>query len=416
MLVNELRVISAIIKNQDIAPALSETEVDKLFVEHPDVWQFMKDYYYKYRAVVPADIVLEHFPDVGLIDTSGNVKHYIDQLRSEYMSTMLKRIVMGVGKDLGKVSIEDLVSTASAKLSDLASVSNSIRDLDITDAEKANEHYEEKRRLMEENGGVLGIRTGFDSIDANYPTGLAPGQYIAILSRTGQGKSWLALQMAINSWRQGKKVLVVSLEMPPEAVRDRAYTFMSKGEFGMSELSRASIDMEAIKLWTKESFSSDGSFVVTASDGMGDFNPAHLQAKIDQYAPDIVYGDYLQLFSDRKNSSGSTERVRNTSKEVKSLAMTNGIPIVMVAAASMNESKEYNSPPQIYECAESKQAVFDVDLCLSLISHEQNDGTLLMEMCCRKNRHGPNFNFLINLDIAKGLMEETFDASLLGNA
>jgi replicative DNA helicase len=413
VLVNELRVISAIIKNQDIAPALHETEIDKLFVDYPDAWQFMKDYYYKYRSVVPADIVKENFPDINFVETSGNVKHYLDQLRSEYQQNMLKRILYGVGEDLGKFPVEDLINVASAKLSDLASITNSIRDLDITDSEKANEHYEEKRRLMEENGGVLGVRTGFDSIDANYPTGMASGQYIVILSRTGQGKSWFALQIAITAWRQGKKVLYVSLEMPPESVRDRAYTFMSEGMFGMSDLSRAQIDMEAIKLWTKESFNSDGSFVVTASDGMGDFSPSHLQAKIDQYAPDIVIVDYLQLMADRRNSSGSTERVRNTSKEVKSLAMTNSIPIVMVAAASVNETKEYNSPPQIYENAESKQAVFDVDLCLALISHKQNDGTLLMEMCCRKNRHGPDFNFLINLDIAGGKMQETFDSSLL---
>lgn len=416
MLVNELRVISSIIKNQDIAPALHENEIDKLFMNHPDVWQFIKDYYYKYRSVVPADIVKENFPDTQFVETSGNVKHYLDQLRAEYQATMLKRILYGAGEDMKNFPIEDIINVASSKLSDLASLSNSIRDLDITDAAKAHEHYEEKRRLMEENGGVMGIRTGFDSIDANYPTGMAPGQYIVILSRTGQGKSWFALQIAINAWRQGKKVLYVSLEMPPESVRDRAYTFMSRGMFGMSDLARAQMDMEAIKLWTKESFSSDGSFVVTASDGMGDFSPSHLQAKIDQYAPDIVIVDYLQLMADRRNSSGSTERVRNTSKEVKSLAMTNGIPIVMVAAASVNETKEYNSPPQIYENAESKQAVFDVDLCLALISHKQNDGTLLMEMCCRKNRHGPDFNFLINLDIAGGTMEETFDSSLLGNA
>jgi hypothetical protein len=39
-----------------------------------------------------------------------------------------------------------------------------------------------------------------------------------------------------------------------------------------------------------------------------------------------------------------------------------------------------------------------------------------MQVCCRKNRHGPDFNFLINLDIAAGKMEESFDASLLDNA
>jgi hypothetical protein len=93
--------------------------------------------------------------------------------------------------------------------------------------------------------------------------------------------------------------------------------------------------------------------------------------------------------------------------------MNNSIPIVIVAAASMNETKEYHSPPQIYECAESKQAVFDVDLCLSLISHRQQDGSHLMEVVSRKNRHGPEFNFLIKMDIPNGKIDEIWDESLI---
>src|ERR1044072_404321 len=259
LLISESRAISAIVKNADLAPALAEANVDDLFEKHLDVWAYVKDYYYKYRSVIPRDILKEKFPDFNFVDTSGNVKHYLDQLRADFLKSMLKRIAVGVSRDLDNFPIELLVSETSSKLSDLASISTNIKDLDITDAEKANQHYEEKRRLMEENGGVLGIRTGFDAIDANYPTGTAPGQYIAIISRTGQGKSWFALQLAINAWRQGKKVLYVSLEMPPESVRDRAYTFISNGVFGMSALSRATIDMEAITLWTKESFNSDGS-------------------------------------------------------------------------------------------------------------------------------------------------------------
>lgn len=413
-MLNEIRVISAVVNNQDIAPALaSGNSIDKLFADYPDVWEYIKDYYYKYRSVVPSDILTENFPDIKIQETSGTVKHYLEQLREEYQMSMLERIARGVAKDIGSKPTQALIDAVQSRMTDLASVTTTVRDLDITDNERAVEHYIETRRKMDENGGVLGIKSGFDSIDAHYPTGFAPGQYITILSRTGQGKSWFALDLAINAWAQGQKVLYVSLEMPPEAVRDRAYTFMSNGMFGMSDLARASIDIDAIRRWSDDKMNSDGSFVVTASDGMGDFSPAHLQGKIDQYAPDIVFVDYLQLMADRRNSSGSTDRVRSTSKEVKSLAMTNNLPIVMVAAASMNESKEYNSPPQIYECAESKQAVFDVDLCLSLISHKQQDGSHLMEMVSRKNRHGPDFDFIIRMDIKNGRMSEEFDESLL---
>lgn len=405
---NEIRVISSVVRNKDIAPALSSSNIDNLFTSYKDVWEYIKDYYYKYRSVVPEDIISEKF-DIDIIETSGTVKHYLEQLTDEYQQHQLERISRGLAKDLGSVPTQSLIDAVQSRMVDLANVSSNVRDLDITDNQKAIDHYIDTRQKMEANGGVLGIKTGFMSIDANYPTGMAPGQYIVILSRTGQGKSWLALELALNAWAQGKKILYVSLEMPPESVRDRAYTFMSEGKFGMSDLARAQIDIDEIKTWSNELLKSDQSFIVTASDGMGDFSPAHLQAKIDQYAPDIVYVDYLQLMSDRRNSSGSTDRVRSTSKEVKSLAMTNGVPIVMVAAASMNETKEYNSPPQIYECAESRQAVFDVDLCLSLISHKQGNATHRMEMISRKNRHGPEFGFYITLDIPNGTMREEWD-------
>jgi replicative DNA helicase len=414
MLATERRTLSSIINNKDIAHVISDADADKIFELTADIWEFMKDYYYKYRAVTPPEVIEEAFQDFKLIETSGEVKHYLDQHKAEYKRSWLERIMRGASKSMHEgASTEEVLAAVNSKLTDLTNIGNSIRDLDITDADKANEHYAERKRAMEECGGVLGTKTMFASIDANYVTGLDSGHYVVILSRTNQGKSWLALQVAINAWKQGKKVLYVSLEMPPESVRDRAYTFMSQGMFKMSELSRATMSLEAMQVWTAESFGNDGSFVVTASDGMGDFNPAHLQAKIDQYAPDIVVVDYLQLMADRRNSSDSTARVRNTSKEVKSLAMSNEVPIVMVAAASVNETKEYFSPPQIYECAESRQAVYDVDLCLSLISHKQSDGSFLMEVISRKNRHGPLFDFLIKLDIANGTMDEQFDTSLL---
>jgi replicative DNA helicase len=409
---NEIRVISAVVNNKDIAPTLSGGNVDQLFDTHRDVWDFMKEYYYKYRSVVPKDIISENFPDVELVETSGEVKHYVEQLKSEYQTAMLARIAKGISKDIYNLPPDKLIDVIQGKMTDLVSMSTSVRDLDITDADKANDHYIEKKQLMEAHGGVLGIRSGFDSIDAHYHTGFAPGQYITVLSRTGQGKSFFAVKLAINAWLQGKKVLYVSLEMPAESLRDRAYTFMSEGEFGLSALSRAEIDLEKIKSWTNDQFNTDGSFIVTASDSMGEFSPTHLQAKIDQYAPDIVFVDYLQLMADRRNSSGSTERVRNTSKEVKSVAMVNNVPIVMIAAASMNESKEYFDPPQIYECAESKQAVYDVDLCLALISEKLQDPTgnifHKMEVVARKNRHGADFAFQVKMDIANGLMTEGF--------
>lgn len=682
-MINEGRLISAVINNKDIAPVLNSQNVEMLFPSHADIWDFIKNYYIQNRQIVPLQILSENFKDFQILpkdETSGTVKHYLEQLRDEFTTNILGRISVGLSKEVGIRSNKDLIRKLTSAVSDLNKISTGIKDLDITDSEKSMEHYSEMKRLMELNGGVMGIRSGFDSIDASYPTGFAPGQVVMILSRTNQGKrlridepiptpngwttmqylragdkvfgrdgkscnviavseidpnpnsykvilsdgaeieadldhqwvtttylerrknenpkirttkeilstlrhngrinhaipknaaielpeqeleidpyvlgmgltenknlndkcipnkylrasiaqrmnllrglmdgagttsgtkselcftdkklsedatelmrslgirvsckvvhkglkyrmsfvstecpfsipakvekwkpvnesrnahrtirdivpvisspmrcitvdskdntyiagkdwivthnSWFALDLAINAWAQAKKILYVSLEMSSSSVRDRAYTFMSKGEFKMSDLSRAQIDLDAMKLWTNTNMQTNGSFVVTSSDGMGDFSPAQLQGKIEQYGADIVFVDYLQLMTDNKESSGETERIRRISKELKSLSMSSEIPIVIVAASSFNETKEYNKPPEIFEVAGSKQAAYDYDLVLSMFSHKQNDGSLRTEIVARKNRNGPLFDFVVKLDIENGTITEEWN-------
>jgi replicative DNA helicase len=410
-MINEARLLSAIMNNRDIAPVLNSTNVDMLFSSYGDVWEYAKQYYQQNRAVVPPGIVKEEFPDFEHIEeTPGTVKHYLEQLRDEFQTNMLERIARGLAKGVGTASNKDLINTVQKYMSDLTKATSGIKDLDITDTEKSIEHYTDMKERMEKNGGVLGIRSGFDSIDASYPTGWAGGQYVMIMSRTNQGKSWFALDLAINAHAQGFKVLYVSLEMTPQSVRDRAYTFMSEGQFKMSDLSRAQIDMSAMDSWVNGKFQSNGSFVVTSSDGMGDFSPSHLQAKVDQYAPDIVFIDYLQLMSDNRGSQGETERIRNASKELKSFSLSNDIPVIAVVSASSNETKEYNKPPEIYEVAYSRQAAFDADLVLSMFSNKQHDGSHLTEICAKKNRNGPLFDFKVRLDIEGGKITEEWGA------
>lgn len=409
---NEIRVISAVVNARDIAPLINGSNVDQLFTSYGDVWGFIKEYYYKHREIVPKDILVERFDNeqsrirFKLVETSGNVKHYLEQLRDDYKASTLERMLRGASADFGKKPNDDLIHQLNKRLSDLTKVSMAVRDLDITDHTKAVEHYTEVRRLMELNGGVLGTRFGYDSIDANYPTGKGAGHYVMILSRTNQGKSWLALDLAINAWVQGKRILYASLEMSPELVRDRAFALMSSGAFSMSDLSRAQIDITQMKSWASNNLKADNSFVVVGSDSMGDFTPAAMQAKIDQYGPDEVYVDYIQLMSDNKGSSGATERIRNVSKELKATANMNEIAVIAVASASAHETKEYFSPPQIYEVAESRQSAYDCDLVLSLISKKQSDGSSLTEIIARKNRHGPLFDFILRMDIANGKISE----------
>lgn len=402
-----MRVISAIVSDKNIAPALAMSNVDKLFFDCADIWEFIKEYYYRNREVAPKDLLVEEF-DVELPEVSGTVKHYLEQLRDEYQNHQLDRIARGLARDIGEKPNKVLINKLQEMMVDVVGISADVKDLDVTDTKIAIDHFIETKKKMEENGGVLGIRTGYDSIDASYPPGFAGGHYIVVLSRTGQGKSWFVMSIANNVIKQGKNVLYVSLEMPTQDVRNRSYSLLSEGKFTMNDLSRATFDIDDMSKWAEEELDNVGKLWAVGSDGMGDFSTPMLQSKIDQYSPDLVVVDYLQLLQDKRNSSGETDRVRNVSKETKALALMNDIPIVMVAAASAHETKEYNTPPQIYECAGSKQAVFDVDLLLSLISKQTSASGYTMEAISRKSRHGPVFDFNIDMDISKGIFREVF--------
>jgi replicative DNA helicase len=65
--------------------------------------------------------------------------------------------------------------------------------------------------------GYSGIPSGFRNLDA-YTDGFQGGQFVVWGGRPAMGKTTSALQMAINMTKQGKKVLVFTLEMKDTAL------------------------------------------------------------------------------------------------------------------------------------------------------------------------------------------------------
>ena len=66
----EAALLSAICKNKDIATVLTDN-VDEIFVSHRDVWEGLKSYYLKFRAVPDTSVLTEKFPDFEPEQTKG---------------------------------------------------------------------------------------------------------------------------------------------------------------------------------------------------------------------------------------------------------------------------------------------------------------------------------------------------------
>ena len=402
----EATLISAVCKNKDISTLLADN-VDELFTSHRDIWEGLKSYYYKFKAVPEAGILLEKFKDFEIdTDVKAQTGYYLDKLKNEYLSNRLKNIIIKGGSMLKEDAASRVLSEMQAQLASLSKFTSNVRDLDVTDIDAAAKHFEAVKVRSAEMGGSPGIKTGFEAIDLAYPTGMAPGHLIVAIGWPGRGKTWFTSYLACKAWEQGFKPMIVSLEMSPENMRDRIYTMLGSGLFRASDLSVGDINLDDFRSWSNKKFENKNGFVLVSNEGMAEVTPATIQGKIDQHKPDIVILDYHQLFSDNKKSMGATERNMNISREFKMLAMTNNIPVIDITAATMDDVSDQDNPPMLSQVAWSKAIEYDADMAIAIHKYT---GTQMIEVVSRKNRHGQEFGMYLDWDINRGIVKEIYE-------
>jgi replicative DNA helicase len=402
----EATLISAVCKNKDISVLLADN-VDELFVSHKDVWDGLKSYYAKFRAVPEVGILQDKFKDFDPdSNATAETGYYLDKLKNEYLTSKLKTIIIQSGSSLKEDAASRVIADMQSKLAALSKFTNNVRDVDVTDYELAQKHFQSVKERSAIMGGAPGILTGFDAIDKAYPTGMAPGHLIVAIGWPGRGKTWFTSYLACKAWEQGFKPMIISLEMSPEDMRNRIYTMMGSGLFRASDFAKGDVNVDSFNSWGKNKFADKNGFILVSNEGMGDVNANTVQAKIDQHKPDLVILDYHQLFTDNKRSNGATERNMNISREFKMLAMTNNIPVIDITAATMDDVSDQEGPPTLSQVAWSKAIEYDADMAIAI--HRYPD-TNLIEVVSRKNRHGSDFAFYLDWEINRGIIKELYD-------
>jgi len=404
---NEAALISAVCKNKDISTVMAD-DVDNIFTTHRDVWEGLKSYYQKFRSIPDISILVEKFSDFDPVEVKGETGYYLDQTKNEYLTSKIRNLLLNAGTSLKGHAASKVISDMQKELSSLSRMTNNVRDLDLTDYELAEKHFESVRNRSDAMGGSPGIMTGFKAIDYAYPTGMAPGHLIVMIGWPGRGKTWMSAYLACKAWEQGFKPMIISLEMTPENMRDRIYTMLGSGLFRASDFSRGSINVDTFDSWAKNKFKDKNSFILVSNEGTGEVTPQTVQAKIDQHKPDIVILDYHQLFNDSKKSNSEVERNRNISREFKLLAVRNNIPVIDITAATMDDISDQDTPPMLSQVAWSKAIEYDADMAMAV---HRNPDSNIIEVVSRKNRHGSEFAFYLDWDINRGVITEIYDNS-----
>lgn len=185
--------------------------------------------------------------------------------------------------------------------------------------------------------GMQGLSTGLGDLD-RLTSGLRPGALYIVAARPGRGKSALCTQIATSVAGDGQRVLVFSMEMPPEDVVQRMVLARVGGSRWDVREQRVTWDrvavagghVGALPIWF------DGREAPTVSE----IRAAARRQKA-AHGVDLVVVDYLQ----RLTVDGKVDRwlaVGDSVRALKSLARQLGVPVI--AACQLNSDGEDRRP------------------------------------------------------------------------
>ena len=392
----EAKVISAVLQDKQLH-VLLQANVETLLRTHNDVWNFIRLYAENNGTVPPASLVVEKFRDFEVLKDVGATKHHLEELQTEYLNDSLKDILRSAATEVqggqGVQALEDLIT----KTSTLKKNTSSIRDIDATDIDSAIAYFENVKE--QQALGQRGIKTGLPGFDNYLPSGIMPGQLGVFLAYPGIGKSWMALYFAVQAWKQGKTPLIISLEMSETEVRNRVFTIMGEGLWSHRKLSNGEIELDMLKKWHANKLEGRPPFHIISNDSGGEVTPSVIRGKLDQYKPDFVVVDYLQLMSPNQKADNETVKMKNLSRELKLMAISEEVPIIAISSATPDDVKDMSTVPTLAQTAWSRQIAYDADWVMALGRAINSD---IIECAFRKNRNGFMGDFLVQCDFDKG--------------
>ena len=229
------------------------------------------------------------------------------------------------------------------------------------------------------------IRTGIPTLDREIG-GLFGGTFTALGGVPKSGKTTLMLNMVQSACKQGKKVLLVSLEMSENDIQAKLVSRLTgidtrhlrgiahkNNEKSMQAIMNASAEIAGYDLYRI---------------GRKGVSVLDIDQEIDNLGGvDIVFIDYLQKLTSANAKESRCNQVTQLSNGGSLLALKYDIPVVFVATINRQHVHRSDGRPTINDFRESGAIEYDVTAALLLYRDEDSEVT---ELNIAANRYGPS--------------------------
>lgn len=240
--------------------------------------------------------------------------------------------------------------------------------------------------------GVTGVPSGFAKFD-EMTSGMQKGDLLILAARPSMGKTALALNMALNSWRSGFAVGIFSLEMSSEQLVLRMLSAESRIHNQKIRNAQITSD-EWMELTNTAAQLAEAKIFI---DDTATLTIMELRAKARRLKAkhdiQLLVIDYLQLIHGGKRYENRTQEISMISRSLKALAKELNIPILALSQLSRSLESRMDKRPLLSDLRESGAIEQDGDVIFfvyrDVVYNPDTEHPDLTEIIIGKQRNGP---------------------------
>ena len=322
------------------------------FDVHGDAYKFLTDYLDKYNVFPGEDLLVSNYP---LLDQSAATVDW-EYARHKFQDQKLRRDMMQL-MQAQRGLIEDNPKKAYTNIQEGLYSLNILLDDDVEkyqyEPQDRLKAYKVRKERRLQSGGMLGIPTPFDSINAS-GVGWMAGELTSLFARPSIGKTWITAEIASTAFLNGFKTLFISTEMPVDAISMRL-DVINGHKLGYDFTHQAlragdSVNEDQYLQFLDEindNYPKDF-LICDHISGATSISVEAVAGIIRKHQPDICIIDGIYLV-EVGNSKGRNAAMYETSHQLfyafKTLAMGQQIPIFVSTQANREARNLYEPPP-----------------------------------------------------------------------
>lgn len=357
---------------------------ESYFIEYEEEYRFIQNHIRTYGNVPDKETFLSQFPKFDLIDVTESDRYLIETIREEHLYYKSVPVVQQVAKLL-KTDANAAAEYMIQSMKDLQP-NYHVEGVDIIS--QAKERYDQ---FIEQKNAERAwvFTTGFEELDdLIYGFNRSTAEFVVIVARTNQGKSWMLEKMSTHIWQIGYDVGYISPEMDPISVGYRFDT-LYKNFSNIGLMRSNNIESDEYEKYIEELTKSKNKFMVaTPIDFDKRITVSKLKNWISQYNIQFLAIDGITYLTDERYVRGDTKAttLTNISEDLRLLSLEMKVPIVIVVQSNrggIKSDEDNDGTPELENIRDSDGISHNATKVLALAQKDH-----VLEIAVKKNTFG----------------------------